>query len=95
MPYDPALLAEGVLGKDAEEWLNTELGKTVLGLAELEAQEALQELKTVKPWRWLRIRELQNTVWRAESFQSYLSQLIIRGRQAILSMEQMDAETRE
>lgn len=95
MTYDPVLLAEGVLGKDAEQWLNTELGKTVLGLAEMEAQEALEELKTVKPWRWLRIRELQNMVWLADHFQSYLTQLIIRGRQAIHTMEQAEAEGRE
>jgi hypothetical protein len=95
MTYDATLLAEGVLGKDAEEWLSTELGRTVLGMAEAESKEALEQLKTVQPWRWLKIRELQNTVWRAESFQTYLADLITRGRQAIQTMEQQEAETRE
>ena len=82
------LYAEAIMGKDAEEFINSDIGQYVLGCAEQEIAEAADQLKRVHPWRTRRIRELQNQVWRAESFQSWLAELIVRGRQALQSLEE-------
>ena len=86
------LVAEAILGKDAEEFLNTELGRYLIGRAEQEAADALYQLKSVYSWRRKKIQELQNKVWRAESVQQWIADLIISGRQA---METLDEQARD
>lgn len=83
------LIAEAILGRDVEDFLNSEVGKYLVGCAEQEANEAMNELKKIATWRKRRIAELQNKIWRAESFQRWLGELIIGGRQAI---QQLDEE---
>ena len=77
------LYAEGIMGRDAEDFIQGDLGQYLIGCAEQEIKTATDALKKVHPWRTRRIRELQNEIWRAESFQSWLSELVIRGRQAV------------
>lgn len=81
------LYAEAILGRDAEEFAQSDIGRYVFGCAEQEAQEALSQLKNVYPWRRRKITELQNKIWRAESVQTWLSELIIKGRQAQQQLE--------
>lgn len=81
------LYAEGIMGRDAEEFIQSDLGQYLIGCAEQEIKAATDVLKRVHPWRTRRIRELQNEIWRAESFQSWLSELVIRGRQAVQQLE--------
>jgi len=82
------LFAEAMLGKDAEDFIQSEIGQYVIGCAEQEIAEAADQLKRVHPWRTRRIRELQNQVWRAESFQTWLAELVMRGRQALTTLEE-------
>ena len=81
------LYAEGIMGRDAEDFIQGDLGQYLIGCAEQEIKTATDALKKVHPWRTRRIRELQNEIWRAESFQSWLSELVIRGRQAVQQRE--------
>ena len=85
---DKELLAEAMFGKDAEEFINSDLGQYLIGCAEQESYEAIDKLKTVFPWRRRRITELQNVIWRAESFKSWLAELVIKGRQATQQLEE-------
>lgn len=82
------LYAEAILGKDAEEFVQSELGQFVIGRADQEIAEAMHELKNCHPWRTRKIKELQNRIWRAEQFQGWLAELITRGRQAISQLEE-------
>lgn len=82
------LFAEAVLGKDAEEFISSELGQFIVGRAEQEIADALDELKTCHPWRTRKIRELQNRIWRAESVQNWLAELVVRGRQALNQLDE-------
>lgn len=82
------LFAEAIIGKDAEEFIHSDIGQYILGCAEQEIAEAADQLKRVHPWRTRRIRELQNQVWRAESFQSWLVGLVVSGQQALQSIEE-------
>lgn len=81
------LFAEAILGKDAEEFIESEIGQYMLGAAEQEAQDAYESLKNVLPWRRRRIQELQNRIWRAESFKSWLAELVTTGKQAMDALD--------
>lgn len=76
------LLAEAVLGRDAEEFVKSELGRYILGRARRERQEAQEKLNKVASWRRRRIQELQNEIWRAEAFEGWLFEIIMDGRNA-------------
>lgn len=75
-------IAEAVLGRDAADFLNSDLGRYVIGQCDIEIAEAQEKLATVSPWRRNRIRELQNEIWRAQSLRGWLAGLVIAGRQA-------------
>jgi hypothetical protein len=81
------LLAEAILGKDAEEFLSSELGRFLLGCAREELQRAQDELATVSPWRRNRIKQLQNQVWRAKNVPQWLAEVITSGRSAQAMLE--------
>ncbi len=82
------LYATAIMGKDAEEFIQSQIGQYLIGCAEQEIVEAADQLKRVHPWRTRRIRELQNQVWRAESFQSWLAELVVNGKQALQTLEE-------
>jgi len=79
---EEVLLAHMDIGDQAETFLKSDLGRVLTGLARQEAEEALDQLKTVKPDDVLRIQELQGTIRRAESFNEWLIALMSRGREA-------------
>jgi hypothetical protein len=70
-----ALYAEAVLGKDAEEFLKSDIGRIMLARAEEEESEALEALAGVSSW------------WRARSFKQWLTELVVTGRQALQQLE--------
>lgn len=74
-------LAEMLIGDDARRFLDGDVGRTVLGMAQQEKEGALLELATVDPDDTKRIRYLQNVIWRVDSFASWLAELIERGAQ--------------
>lgn len=82
------LWAEAVLGKDAEEFLKSELGRYLTGRAEQEEDEAIEQLAKVSSWRRRRIQELQNQLWRARSVRQWLAELVQAGRQAEAMLEE-------
>jgi hypothetical protein len=85
---DKELVAEAMLGRDAEEFVQSQIGQYIIGAAEQEAKMAAEELARVFPWRRRRIQYLQNQIWRAQSIQSWLAELIIKGKQAMSNLDQ-------
>jgi len=81
------LWAEAHLGRDARDFIATDLGRYLLGRCEMEKADALEQLSRVSPWRRNRIRQLQNEVWRAESVLGWLAELIKNGAMAETSLE--------
>lgn len=81
------MMAEAILGRDAEEFLASELGRYIIGRCEQEVDAAQDQLARVSPWRRNRIRELQNEVWRARSLKAWLVEMINAGRMAEQAME--------
>ena len=84
---DKELLAEAMIGRDAEDFIESDIGRYIIGCAEQESHEATEQLKRVYPWRRRKIQELQNKIYRAESIQSWLAELVISGKQALQSLE--------
>ena len=76
------LWAEASLGRDAQDFLASEIGRFIVGRCEQEISEAADLLSTVSPWRRNRIKQLQNDIWRAKSVRGWLIELVQNGQQA-------------
>jgi hypothetical protein len=81
-PQTFGMVAEADMGRQAREFLSSDIGRYLLGCAQQEHQEAVEKLKRVAFWRVRKVRELQNQAWRAESFMLWMRDLLIRGRAA-------------
>lgn len=86
-PSEEILFAEAVLGKEAEEFLASQVGRYLVGRAEQEEREALNLLATVSPWRRNRIRQLQCDVAVARSIKGWLAEMITAGNAAMHQLE--------
>jgi hypothetical protein len=91
---EDTLAAEAIIGDEAEAFMHSDLGRTILGIADQEAQDALAQLKSAQPTDTEKIRSLQNIIWRSEQFKGWLADLIDRGVQA-LRVIQHEEETNE
>lgn len=85
---DSELMEKAILGKDAEEFINSEIGKYIVKRVDQERFEAVELLKEVSPWRKNRIRDLQNLIWRCDTFKGWLAEIIISGQQATQVLDQ-------
>jgi len=86
---EQTLIAEAVLGRDAQEFLASEIGRYLLGRAQMDEREAMESLVSVKWWRRRRIIELQSRIYRARSVRSWLAEIISDGRSAESSLEEL------
>jgi hypothetical protein len=86
---EQTLIAEAVLGRDAQEFLASEIGRYLLGRAQMDEREAMEALVSVKWWRRRRIIELQSRIYRARSVRSWLAEIITDGRQAESVLEEL------
>lgn len=86
------LMAEAVMGRDAEDFCKSELGQFILRRCDNEIADAQHKLARVSSWRRRRIQELQNEIWRAESMKAWLVELISNGRQAEAALEEIERE---
>lgn len=85
------LLAEAVLGRDAEEFFATDIGRFLVGRCDQEIAEAQELLSKVSPWRRRRIQDLQNQVWRAQSVKGWLAELVTNGKAAEAALEETNS----
>lgn len=77
------LLAHAEIGEAARDFLESDLGRCLLGIAQQEADSARIELETVDVENTIRIRELQNQCWRSRRFQEWLIELNNKGNEAL------------
>jgi hypothetical protein len=76
------LQAEIVLGDDARRWLESDLGRAVIGMAAQEKAEAMEALLDISSSDSLAILELQSKAKRADSFAGWITELIQKGADA-------------
>lgn len=76
------LIAESLIGDEAEKFFDSDLGRAMIGMAEQQVREAQEAFVEMDPENILGIRELQNRAKLGRMFKSYLIELISNGRQA-------------
>jgi len=73
------LLNKATIGMDAETFLGTNLGRKLVERAAAHADEATEKLKKCSPIDAAMIRDLQNEIWKAESFKDWIAEIIQEG----------------
>ena len=89
---EQALIAEAEIGDEARRFTESELGKTLLGMADQEIRAAQEELETVDPTDTKRITALQNQAKTGRHFKDWLTELIDRGNSALEAWRQNNGE---
>ena len=81
--------AEVVLGIDVENFLETSVGRYILGCSEQDEADAIGNLLNIDPYKSATLGELQSAISKAQNdvligrkVQGYLTDAIIRGNQA-------------
>ena len=77
------LSAEAEIGDAAKVFMESELGRTILGIAEQEAETARLGLETVDPENKKEITKLQNQAALGRMFKQWLVELFDKGNVAL------------
>lgn len=91
-PSRDELIAEAHIGDEAEKFVKSELGETILGMAEQEIAALHLELETVYPADYLKIDEIQEKIRRHRQFNAWLKELVQKGQAAIAVWRQENAD---
>ena len=86
------LIAEALLGEEAEKFLVSDLGRCLIGMAQQDVKDAEDGLKLVEPTDTKTIVSLQNKAWLGEHFEDYIRELIFKGRNATTLYAQQKQE---
>lgn len=81
------LLDRAQFGKQVELFWSSRVGEYLRTRLHEVYTAAIQELKTVDPTDTKRIRELQNDIFKAESFEQWLSQAVMDGLKSLEILE--------
>ena len=82
------LIATAELGEEAKRFLESDLGKVMVGLAQQEADLAREALETVDPTDTKKITKLQNEVKVSRWFSQWLAELLHDGEAALSTYKQ-------
>lgn len=82
MSDSQTLMAEAILGKDAEDFLKSEVGQYIVGRIEQDIEDAKSKFIEVDPTDAKAVMSLQNDIKRAESLKQYFHEIIVAGRNA-------------
>jgi hypothetical protein len=85
--YDIALL-----GKLMDEFTRSDVGSYMIRRANLDIEDAYEELKKVDPHDFSSVQKAQNKVYRAESIKDWMKQAIQAGTNAKDILEQRSEE---
>jgi len=91
-PTTRTYVAEVDLGLQARDFLHGDLGRHLVGCLNQEIILAQEELARVLPWRRRKIQNLQNRIWRAQFFLSWLRDLILSGKSADGALQEVAHE---
>jgi hypothetical protein len=82
------LIAQAEIGEEARKFVESDLGKCVLGMAEQEALAAMEDLVSTDPGDWKKISRIQMQIQFARNFEKWLAELIDEGDNAISVFKQ-------
>lgn len=86
---------KALLGADAEMFKRTKLGQYILDRCAIESERAMRELKKVDSRDHEAIQDLQNEIWKNESFELFLDDAIHSGHLAMQNLEKIDEASSE
>ena len=86
---EQALFSEAILGKDAVEFMNSDLGRVLRGYAAQNIEEAKEALLKVPVWRKRKIQQLQFKAAVANQFFGFIREAVVRGEMAIHGLNQL------
>lgn len=90
-PSTRTLIAEVDLGAQAKGFLHSDLGRHLIGCLKQEIVLAQDALSSTSPWRFLKVQELQNRVWRAKFMLVWLRELLIGGKSARSALNETES----
>lgn len=91
-PTTRTLVAEVDLGEQAKEFVQSDLGRFMIGAAQQEISLAQEQLATVWSWRRRKIQDLQNRIWRSKFFLALLRELLVSGQAAQGAIAESEGE---
>lgn len=86
---EEALFAEAAMGREAIEFLNSDLGRVIRGHALYEIERCKRELLKTSPWRKRKIAKLQFDAAVANRLLAFIQDALNRGRIAESNLIQM------
>ena len=86
------LIAAAELGEEARAFLESDLGKCLLGMAQQEVAMAQEALEKVDPVKVLEITKLQNHARVGRWFEQWLYELLDKGESALEVFKQQQEE---
>ena len=86
---EQAMYAEAMLGKDAVDFLNSDLGRTIRGYAVQNIEEVKEALLKTPAWRKRKIQQLQFKAAVANQFLSFIREAVMRGEIAMQGLNQL------
>ena len=90
-PSTRTLVAEVDLGGQAAEFMQSDIGRHLIGCLKQEIVLAQDALSSTSPWRFLKVQELQNRIWRAKFMLVWLRELLIGGKSAQSALNETES----
>lgn len=87
---DEEQIAEALIGEEAKKFVESDLGRAVLGMAEQEVRDAQEKLLDVVPTDVQAIERLQAQARLGTSFRKWLEELITNGEHALVAWRQKE-----
>ena len=87
---DDELIAAAELGEEARRFLESDLGKCLLGMAQQEVALAQEALERVDPADTEAVRKLQNQAMLGRQFEQWLLELLDKGESALEVFKQQN-----
>ena len=84
------LIAAAELGEEARNFLESDLGKCLLGMAQQEVALAQEALERVDPADTEAVRKLQNQAMLGRQFEQWLLELLDKGESALEVFKQQN-----
>jgi len=84
-------LAEVDLGDEAERFMESKVGRYIVGRAQQVAQQAYEQLRDTDPADTAAIRRLQDTIRWGESIGGWIEELILGGKNAQEQIQNFEA----
>ena len=86
------LKAQALIGDDVKRFLESDLGRTIVGIAQQEIRTAVDEMVQTDPADLPKVRDIQLRMAIGASFEKWLIELFQKGEEALSDIQQQMKE---